>query len=401
MKNFENNRKFLDFLFEYDGYACKCEKDIKYYAPDSPPKVTLKICADQSKPVHFSYFPRQGLNLTKPTGGVIDDNILGRFLGVRTNSIDELISFIETYGFLFPVSSEEYASIDKDDLLEIVRRLQSTLTLMNSLAKKDYGRILTHATYLLYSDPISFNYGSGSFSSCRHPFSVSSESGSLFPDFSADPEVFTMGTYRIEDSFIGEDVHENADFLSRVRSMEPTGVAGTIDEKFIRLAGMYAANNCEDPDTKYLIDFYYNFQRKYSIISDVKLRQIYFYDASGVTDLDDRYKEGLLKVARIVISEEINHAIKDISPRYDGVSLSPAWQVGSLLQALYFSIFYMKPGAEIYRECANPGCKRGGYFLVNASRINKEYCCPQCQQAAATRRSRARKRDEIKKAGLL
>ena len=96
--------------------------------------------------------------------------------------------------------------------------------LMNSLAKKDYESILTHATYLLYSDPISFNYGSGSYSSCRHPFSVSSESGSLFPDFSADPEVFTMGTYRIEDSFIGEDVHENADFLSRVRSMESTGV---------------------------------------------------------------------------------------------------------------------------------------------------------------------------------
>lgn len=400
MKKIENNRKFLDFLFEYDGYACKCEKDIKNEAPDTPPKVTLKICADHSRPLHFSYFPRQGLNLTKPTGGVIDDNILGRFLGVRTNSIDDLVGFIQTYGFLFPVSSEEYASIDKDDLLEIVRRLQSTLTLMNSLAKRDYGSILTHATYLLFSDPVSFNYGSGNYSSCMHQFSVSSEGGSLFPDFSADPEVFTMGTYRIEDSFIGEDVHENADFLSKVRSMESTGVPGTRDEKFIRLAGMYAANNCDNPDTQYLIDFYYNFQRKYSIISDVKLRRIYYYDDSRVTDLDDRYKEGLLKVARIVISEEINHAIKDISPRYDGVSLSPAWQVGSLLQALYFSIFYMKPGTEIYRECANPGCKRGGYFLVNASRINKEYCCPKCQQAAATRRSRARKREEIKKAGL-
>ncbi len=396
MKNFENNRKFLDFLFEYDGYACKCEKDIKNEAPDTPPKVTLKICADHSKPLHFSYFPRQGLSLTKPTGGVIDDNILGRFLGVRTNSIDDLVSFIRTYGFLFPVSSVEYASIDKDDLLEIVRRLQSTLTLMNSIAKKDYGSMLTHATYLLYSDPISFNYGSGSYSSCRHPFCVSSEGGCLFPDFSADPEIFTIGTYRIDDSFIGAVVHENADFLSKVRSMESTGIPGTTSEKFIRLAAMYAANNCDDPDTKYLIDFYYNFQRKYSIISDVKLRHIYYYDNFKVSEIDDRYKEGLLKVARIVISEEINHAIKDISPRYDGVSLSPAWQVDSLLQALYFSIFYMKPGAEIYRECANPGCRRGGYFLVNASRINKEYCCPQCQQAAATRRSRARKRDKKK-----
>ena len=55
MKSFENNRKFLDFLFEYDGYACKCEKDIKNEAPDTPPKVTLKICADHSKPLHFSY----------------------------------------------------------------------------------------------------------------------------------------------------------------------------------------------------------------------------------------------------------------------------------------------------------------------------------------------------------
>ena len=400
MEKFEKGRNFLDFLFDYDGYACRCEKDVEYCAPGAPPKITLKVCADHSKPLHFSYFPRQGLNLTRTTGGVIDDNILGRFLGIKTNNTDELISFIRSYGFLFPVSSEEYSSVSQDDLLEIVRRLQSTLTLMNSLVNKDYGSILTHATYLLYSDPISFDYGSGAYSSCRHLFSVLLESGGLFPDFLADREAYTLGTYKIYDTFIGDYVHEDVDFLSKVKSAEPTGIPGTTDIRFFHLTGLHAGSSCECPDTKYLMDFYYNFQKDYSVISGVKFKHISYYGDSGITNFDDRYKEGLLKVARIVISEEINHTIKEICPRYDGVSLSPAWQVGSLLQALYFSVFYMKPGTEVYRECANPGCKRGGFFLVNASRINKEYCCPQCQQAAATRRSRARKREENKKAGL-
>ena len=105
-------------------------------------------------------------------------------------------------------------------------------------------------------------------------------------------------------------------------------------------------------------------------------------------------KNALLKIARIVISEEINHNIVGIHPKYEQDELAPTWQVSNLLQALYFSIFYMKPGVEIYKECKNPNCKRDKFFLVKATRTNKEYCCPQCSGAAATQRFRNRQLDK-------
>jgi hypothetical protein len=105
-------------------------------------------------------------------------------------------------------------------------------------------------------------------------------------------------------------------------------------------------------------------------------------------------KTALLKIARIVIAEEINHNIAGIHPKYEADKLAPTWQVSNLLQALYFSIFYMKPGVEIYKECKNPNCKRDKFFLVEATRTNKEYCCVQCSRAAAAQRFRNRKLDK-------
>ena len=51
----------------------------------------------------------------------------------------------------------------------------------------------------------------------------------------------------------------------------------------------------------------------------------------------------------------------------------------------------MKPGIEIYKECKNPNCKRDKYFLIEATRTNKEYCSIQCSRAAAAQRYRNRK----------
>lgn len=102
-------------------------------------------------------------------------------------------------------------------------------------------------------------------------------------------------------------------------------------------------------------------------------------------------KSALVRIAKIVVSVEINHYISTIRPTIDSKTLEPEWRLNSLLEAIYFSIFYMKPGIEIYKECQNPSCKREVYFLVNATATNKKYCCPACANAAAQRRSRERK----------
>ncbi len=102
-------------------------------------------------------------------------------------------------------------------------------------------------------------------------------------------------------------------------------------------------------------------------------------------------KELLLKVAKITISEEINYNLAKISPQFNVDTMTPSWKLNNLLEALYFSVFYMKPGVELYKECENPNCKHQKYFLINATVTNKKYCCPACGNAAAQRRSRQRK----------
>ena len=82
-----------------------------------------------------------------------------------------------------------------------------------------------------------------------------------------------------------------------------------------------------------------------------------------LTDTDSM-KKTLLRIARIVAAGEINHNIQGIHPRYDGEQMSVSWEIQNFLQAIYFSIFYMNAGVEIYKECENPNCKRDKYFLV-------------------------------------
>ena len=99
----------------------------------------------------------------------------------------------------------------------------------------------------------------------------------------------------------------------------------------------------------------------------------------------------LIKIAQIVISEELNSNLQKICPQLNIGSLEPTWKLNTLLEALYFAVFYMKPGVELYKECENPNCKHQKYFLINATVTNKKYCCQACANAAAQRRSRQRK----------
>ena len=114
------------------------------------------------------------------------------------------------------------------------------------------------------------------------------------------------------------------------------------------------------------------------------------YYNTDETTFSDNIKLALVRIARIVVAEEINHNSQGIHPKYDGSKLTATWQVDTLIQAIYFSIFYMKAGVEIYKECENPNCKRDKYFLVKTTRGNKRYCCEQCRGAASSQRHRNR-----------
>ena len=379
---------FMSSLFEYDSYACNFEKDIENVAPGQPPRTTLKLIAQQNQPIHFSYAPQKGLNLSGSAGGALVENILGKLLAIPDGDIDAYIAFFTDYGFLYPVSQTDYEAVDANVLMELVNRIKATVMLMNSIAaKKNYTNILIGTTYLLYSEPIAIHLSTGEYSTCVHEFTSLVHRYSQFPNMSRNQEVFDTKKFSVADTLFPPFYQVDIEYFNQLRGSTEAGNMRLFKNLFAMYTGLTDARE----ELRTVIDFFFHYQKEVGVFSDIGYRKIRYLNGKQPDNFTDEMKAALLKIANIVLSEEINYNIAGVHPRYSTLDLKPAWELDNLIQALYFSIFYMKPGVEIYKRCKNPTCKRDVYFLVNATATNKDYCCPKCANAAAQRRSRERK----------
>ena len=379
----------LKTMFQHEGYGCLCAKDTVNTSPDEAPTVTLKVCPDISTQLLFSYAPKDGLNMTGVSGGIHEKNILGKLLALPKDDVDKHIAFIEKYGFLYPLPANEYTAVEASDLIDIINRIKSTIRLYSCINKKDYKGVLIHVVYLLFASVTELRIGDDVFSTCSHHFKDLLDSYNLFPDFSREPEVAANGTYSVDDAFLGKKNAVDISFYNAVRSGADTNLQGSKDPWFKNLMAMYMGCKDVDEEARYLIDFFYHLQTEVSVIKEVHYGGFKSYTTFSEDALDDSFKNALLKIAKIVVAEEINHNIRGIHPKYNGGKLTATWQVDTLIGALYFSIFYMRNG-EMYKECENPNCKRDRFFLVEATRTNKHYCCEQCRNAAGAQRYRNR-----------
>lgn len=379
----------LKTMFQHEGYGCLCAKDTVNTSPDEAPTVTLKVCPDISTQLLFSYAPKDGLNMTGVSGGIHEKNILGKLLALPKDDVDKHIAFIEKYGFLYPLPANEYTAVEASDLIDIINRIKSTIRLYSCINKKDYKGVLIHVVYLLFASVTELRIGDDVFSTCSHHFKNLLDSYNLFPDFSKEPEVAANGTYSVDDAFLGKKNAVDISFYNAVRSGADTNLQGSKDPWFKNLMAMYMGCKDVDEEARYLIDFFYHLQTEVSVIKEVHYGGFKSYTTFSEDALDDSFKNALLKIAKIVVAEEINHNIRGIHPKYNGGKLTATWQVDTLIGALYFSIFYMRNG-EMYKECENPNCKRDRFFLVEATRTNKHYCCEQCRNAAGAQRYRNR-----------
>lgn len=385
---------FLNNFFEYENCACVCQKETVYSVPGQPPHYNLKLYSVPEQPLHFSYAAQKGLNQSGNAGGIISENILGQLLALPPNDIDAAIQFFEKYGFLFPINNEEYESVDGYSLLEIVNRIKATVILMSAIARKrDYSKILTYTTYLLYTDPVELTLSSTSYSSAKnHQFTELIRSYNMMPNYSNSQEFFEHECISVWDSIVNEYQKVYIDELAGIEMGNGiSGLDGSSDWHFINLFALYTNYNVNDEILRTTIDFYYNFQKRVGVIKNIESNRITFHSSPKKENFTDEMKNALLKIAKATISAEINANLHGISPQFDIGTFAPSWKLNSLLEALYFSIFYMRPGIELYKECENPNCKHQKYFLINATVTNKKYCCPACGNAAAQRRSRQRK----------
>ncbi len=381
---------FINNFFNFKSYACKCEKEPIYTTPGEPVKYNLKIFARKDTPIQFSYAPGKGLFLSGVAGGLQEKNILGQLISIKDNDIDSLIAFFEKFGFLLPVSDSEYETVNADAIFTFIHRIKATVYLLSGISKKDYKRILINATYLLYGPTYALNLLSGiSYETFRHEYTQLIDGYCAFRDLSFDQEVFDTRKFTINDSIYGA-VSMDAPLYNALRSGSTTAMEGSTETHFKHLVALYS-NYEADEDLRMLIDFYYNYQTKVGIFKNIEANKITYYGNPNRDNFDSTLEGTLLTLAKKVLADEINANIVGVYPQYNGKALQPIWQLNSLLQSLYFSIFYIRPDVELYKECENPNCKHEKYFLVSATVTNKKYCCRACANAAAQRRSRQRK----------
>ncbi|WP_411677125.1 hypothetical protein [Caproicibacter sp.] len=391
---------FLNNLFELDSYACECEKDIKNVAPGEPPETTLKLYSNTEQPLHYSYAAKEGLNLTGNNGGVLAKNILGQLLALKDGDVKGYVRFIKKYGFMLPVAFDSYEAVQMDNLVEIIKRIKATVTLMNTVdSKSDYEEMFNAVTFLLYRKPVVLKMSSGEYTTFVHGYTENVYGTPFLRDFHGDYNyLIDQGFFTVSDVTVSSGTTKiSSDLYLDVAQGENNGVPGKSSQNYRNLFAMYIHEAKSECDYQQIIDFYEHYQMDYPgkkrIIDFVDLNKITYYNPDASFSLSDDLKKVLPVVARMVLSQEMNHNIVGIHLQYDGAGLAPKWKVETLLQALYFSVFYMKPGVEIYKRCKNPNCRREVFFLTNRTKTNKEYCCDQCRSAAAAQRSRQKKNE--------
>lgn len=181
----------------------------------------------------------------------------------------------------------------------------------------------------------------------------------------------------------------NEDFVDSVLNGTPADSKYELP-LFKEVFTVYCAPRAGKPKSMLFInDFVFHYLYEVGIIDYVDLHETHYVnDELDKTRFEGRLKMAAVETAKYIIKEEIEKNLQRVRPTYSISKLEPAWKIDSLLSALYFGLFYMRPNMETYRRCANPKC--GEFFLVPVSSRKKKYCCTACMNRDMAARKRAR-----------
>lgn len=379
----ENLNNFVNLNTDYFSLTSrKCRFCLeKSIGLDGKPHNILMAYPITEEVLNFAFSGNQGLCNTTAHGSVQKKNILTSLISLPNNNAKKILQFLEENGYFLPLPNEG-AEIDLLALTEILNRIKATVLLMTALEspKHNYEQILHLSLYLFMSNSVTLSTSNQmSHMTYRHPIC----------DILRN-QILTNTSYQTqEDDFIyvkdmiyPPQYKLNAEEYEDIANSETFtfNYPGIGDYLYRQLTLAYQSNLSVPRNSRLIIEFLFHYMHSVGVIKAVTFENgIDYYGTPNYKNFDERLKSASLLFARIVLSGEINHNTKSIRPLYNPTTLEPSWKAPSLLAALYFSIFYMKPGSEIYRKCANPSCDN--YFLVKTSNSRKKYCCDNCRNA--------------------
>lgn len=341
----------------------------------------LTVYPVDNEVINYAFSGDQGLCLTTPHGSLQNKNILGTLISLPGTNVKKVLHFFEEHGYLLPVSAEG-TEVDIVAFVEILNRIKATVLLMTALEKPslDYDQILHLSLYLLLGKQVALDGTPQiSYTSYRHPFHDYLRNQAAIDSLqqSSEAEYIT-----VKDMIYAPSYELKADEYDDISNGETFtyDYPGINDTLYRQLAIAYKHSNTQPKNLRLMVEFLFHYMHSVGVVKSVTFDNgIEYYGIPDYNKFDERLKSAAVLISRLVLSGEITYNTRSIKPFYSPTALEPSWKAPSLLTALYFSIFYMKPGSEIYRKCANPSCHK--YFLVKTSNSRKKYCCDNCRNA--------------------
>ena len=379
-------------VFLFESYGCDCEGTYISTNISLQPMPAIKLTPNAKKRVQFAFGSKVGLVRLSDDGSIAESNILGKLLAIGKKDIKSYFSFFEKNGFLLPLAVGKPEVIDVTVLQVLVDRLQATLELMSTItdmSRTSYEKIIRLIFYHLFAPIVSIETKDGKYkyASDRHQYSKFLDENKDAKREDRLNDIFNNTDFSFSDSIASFTI--DADFVDSILNGTPA------DNKyetpiFQNVFTAYCAPRDGKPRTMLFInDFTFHYFYEVGIIDYVDLEKThYINDTVHKENFSETLKAATMETAKYIIKEEIESNLKRVRPIYNISKLEPAWKIDSLLSALYFGLFYMRPNMETYRRCANPKC--GEFFLVPVSSRKKKYCCTTCMNRDMAARKRAR-----------
>ena len=366
---------FENFLFRFGEYGCECVEDVIHNAPGEAPNRIFKMQALSGLQHTFAYAAKKGLVRIAPNGTIEEENILGSLIALPKKQQKDFYAFVRDNSFLFPVPQNAYEEFDARLAFYIIDRLRLTVELMTAAneIRKDYQKIFLYIFQLLTAADVTINTElmEEEYHSCHHSYIDLLQDPPVTLSNQHQQEAFDGDTFKVRDTLYGEynmHVGEYNDIIGGY-----SAVPGHNDPLFKSVTAMYLNHEGSEIERK-ITDVLFHYFNEVGIITPT--HGWTYYDAPKSENITDTMKDSLGEIANYIVAQEINSNLRGIHPVYNSQKMMPSWKVDTLLSAVYFSIFYLNPNLELYRQCANPRC--GKYFLVRTTSTKKKYCSTKC-----------------------
>ncbi|MBY4764638.1 hypothetical protein [Streptococcus uberis] len=382
-----------EFTFINKSSWCEIETIVDKYSGTKINRLVAKI--NNQADIRMAYTIGEGLKISNSDKK--KNNPLGEFLGLEQGNLEEVKSFIDKYGFFYNVSSDDFFLVNIDELFNIQERLQAFIILINNQVdlSPDFDELFGSIIYLLLKKYDTF---SSQYSSQLLPTDsdlkklLESSITPLSKDHNlAEPvtkDGFTQIIFTRYAKSLGRNVEMDLQAIQDIVNDEETPYwCKSILSLFFSLDNLDFSTELKEKidflfGCIYLVDPFN--------IDDLKLKEVSNIKQDIDLSTNPYFVDSLYSISKLLITEEFDRCLSDVKFTYNTSTMTPDWELPSLIGALYFSIFYQNSKNTIYRVCANDNCNQ--YFQVSKTNSTKIHCCDNCRENKNARNLRARKK---------